>query len=75
MATVPTASPPGDSATVGRRLLTYAQVAERLGTTTRFPRRLVAERRIDYVKIGRYVRIPEAAVDRMIAANTIKAAE
>ncbi|CAM5726668.1 hypothetical protein STENM223S_07028 [Streptomyces tendae] len=44
------------------RLLTVDQVAERLGTGVRFARRLVEERRIRYVKVGRHVRIPESAV-------------
>jgi excisionase family DNA binding protein len=40
------------------RLLTVEQAAERLGTSVRFVRRLVFQRRIAYVKLGRYVRIP-----------------
>ena len=50
------------SATV-ERLLTVAQVAELLGTGERFPRRLIAERRIRFVHVGRYVRIPESALE------------
>ena len=57
------------------RLLTVAQAAERLGTTERFPRRLIAERRITFVKLGTHVRIAEAALDDFIAASTIEAAE
>jgi len=57
------------------RLLTVAQAAERLGTTDRFPRRLIAVRRITFVKLGSHVRIPEAALDEFIAASTIEAAE
>jgi excisionase family DNA binding protein len=53
------------------RLLTVDQVAELLGTTVRFPRRLIEERRIEYVKVGRHVRIPERAVTAFIEANTI----
>ena len=37
------------------RLLTVALVAELLGTTERFPRRLIAERRIRFVRVGRHV--------------------
>jgi excisionase family DNA binding protein len=58
-----------------QRLLTVGEVAERLGTTVRFPRRLIAERRIRYVKVGRHVRIPESAVDEWIVASTIEALE
>jgi excisionase family DNA binding protein len=43
----------------------------RLGTSVRFPRRLIAEPRITFVRIGRHVRIPEAAVVKMIEAGTI----
>ena len=56
-------------------LLTVAQAAERLGTTERFPRRLIAERRITFVKLGTHVRIPERALDEFIAASTVEAAE
>jgi excisionase family DNA binding protein len=54
------------------RLLTVAEVAERLGTTDRFPRRLIAERRIVFVKIGRHVRIPERALADYIGAHTVQ---
>lgn len=53
------------------RLLTVEQVAELLGTTARFPRRLIAERRIEYVKVGRHVRIAEHVVEAFVAAHTI----
>ena len=54
------------------RLLTVDQVAERLGTTVRFPRRLIAERRIRYVKVGRHVRIPESALNAFIKDHTVQ---
>ncbi|MGW0572422.1 helix-turn-helix domain-containing protein [Streptomyces tauricus] len=54
------------------RYLTVDQVAELLGTTARFPRRLIAERRITFVKVGRHVRIPESAVDAFVAAHTVE---
>jgi excisionase family DNA binding protein len=54
------------------RLLTVAQVAELLGTTERFPRRLIAERRIRFVRVGRHVRIPETAVAEFIAAGLVE---
>jgi excisionase family DNA binding protein len=53
------------------RLLTVDQVAERLGTTVRFPRRLIAERRITFVKVGRHVRIPESALAAYVDAHTV----
>ncbi|MET8417197.1 excisionase family DNA-binding protein [Streptomyces sp. NPDC005098] len=54
------------------RLLTVAEAAQLLGTTTRFPRRLIAERRIVFVKVGRHVRIPEGALSDFVAANTVQ---
>ena len=54
------------------RLLTVDQVAERLGTGVRFARRLIEERRIRYVKVGRHVRIPESAVRDYLAAHTVE---
>ena len=56
------------------RLLTVAQVAELLGTTDRFPRRLIAERRIRFVRIGRHVRIPESALREFIGAGLVEPA-
>ena len=46
-------SPPG---TTGRGLWTSAETAQWLTVPERMVRRLVAERRIPYVKVGRYVR-------------------
>jgi excisionase family DNA binding protein len=43
-------------------LLTVAQVAELLATTERFPRRLIAERRIRFIRVGRHIRVPESAL-------------
>jgi excisionase family DNA binding protein len=54
------------------RLLTVEQAAERLGTSVRFLRRLVAERRIAYVKVGRHVRLDPADVEAFIAASRVE---
>jgi len=53
-------------------MLTVAQVAELLGTTERFPRRLIAERRVRFVRVGRHVRIPLSAVVDLIEAGTVE---
>jgi excisionase family DNA binding protein len=53
-------------------LLTVAEVAELLGTTERFPRRLISERRIRFVHLGRHVRIPESALAEFIAAGMVE---
>jgi len=52
-------------------LLTVDQVAERLGTPTRFVRRLIAERRIGFCRIGRYVRITDRDVAAFIEAGRV----
>jgi excisionase family DNA binding protein len=54
------------------RQLTVAQVAELLGTTERFPRRLITERRIRFVRVGRHVRIPESALRDFIESGTVQ---
>ncbi|MDA0568064.1 helix-turn-helix domain-containing protein [Streptomonospora sp. S1-112] len=54
------------------RLLTVAQAAERLNTSERYPRRLIEERRITFVKLGRHVRIPESALDEFITTGLVK---
>jgi excisionase family DNA binding protein len=54
------------------RLLTVAEAAEVLNTTERFPRRLIEERRIRFVRVGRHVRIPESALYEFIAAGLVE---
>jgi len=53
-------------------LLTVDQAARRLGTSVRFVRRLIAERRIAYVKLGRHVRITAHDLDAFIAAGRVE---
>jgi excisionase family DNA binding protein len=55
------------------RLLTVEEAADRLGTSVRFVRRLIAERRIAYIRIGRHVRIAEVDLASFIAAGRIEA--
>jgi excisionase family DNA binding protein len=54
------------------KLLTVAQVAERLNTTPRHVRRLVCERRIAYRKLGRYVRFHPDDVAEYVAAGRVE---
>jgi excisionase family DNA binding protein len=56
-------------------LLSVEQAAERLGTSARFVRRLVFERRIAYVKLGRHVRIAVRDLDAFIAAGRVDVGE
>lgn len=52
-------------------LLTVEQAGEYLGTGERFVRRLVAQRRIAYVKLGKYVRLQQSALDAFIEAGRV----
>ena len=53
-------------------LLSVEQAAGRLGTTERFVRRLVFERRIAYVKLGHHVRIAARDLDAFIRAGRVE---
>ena len=53
-------------------LLSVEQAAERLGTSVRFVRRLIAERRIAYVKVGRHVRLDPTDMEAFIAASRVE---
>ena len=54
-------------------LLDVNEVARRLGTEPRFVRRLIAERRIEFHKVGRYVRVSEPALAEFIKAGRVEA--
>ena len=56
-------------------LLSVDQAAERLVTSVRFVRRLVFERRIAYIKLGRHVRIATRDLDAFIAASRVDVGE
>jgi excisionase family DNA binding protein len=52
-----------------RSLLTVEEVAERLGTGVRFVRRLRAERRMPFVKIGGHLRVDSRDLEAFIEAS------
>jgi excisionase family DNA binding protein len=54
------------------RLLTVQEAAEQMSTSVRFIRRLIAERRITYVKLGRHVRIAETDIAAFIEAGRVQ---
>ena len=54
-------------------LLDASAVAEALGTTRRHVQRLVAERRIPFVKVGRFVRFDPAALDIWLDTQRVDA--
>ena len=52
-------------------LLTVAQAGEYLGTGERFIRRLITERRIGYVKVGKYVRLERSTLEAFVDAGRV----
>lgn len=57
------------------QLLTVAQAGDYLGTGERFIRRLIAQRRITYVKLGKYVRLQRSILDEFIEAGRVASEE
>jgi len=53
-------------------LLDLEKAASRLGTSVRFLRRLVAERRIPFHKLGKHVRISSTDLEAFIAAGRVE---
>ena len=53
-------------------MLNIDQVAQRLGTSPRFVRRLITERRIAFNKVGRHIRFNSADVEDFIQAGRIE---
>lgn len=54
-------------------LLDVGQAAERLGVTPRFIRRLVFERRVAYIKVGKYVRFDASDLEAWLASHRVEA--
>jgi excisionase family DNA binding protein len=54
------------------QLLNVDEAAVVLGTSARFPRRLIAERRIRFVRVGRHVRIPASALEEFVNSGTVE---
>jgi excisionase family DNA binding protein len=53
------------------KLLTMDELAERLGVTQRHVRRLVAERRVPFLKVGRFVRFDPAQISAWLDSNRV----
>jgi excisionase family DNA binding protein len=62
----------GDGLETVGPLLAISDVAERLNVTPRFVRRLIAERRIRYFKIGRHVRLAEPDVADWVRRRSVE---
>ena len=54
------------------RLYTKSEAADLLNVSHRFVTRLVLERRIDFVKVGRLVRIPHSAIAEIVRNGTVE---
>ena len=54
-------------------LLGVRELADRLGTSERFVRRLVAERRMPFLKVGRFVRFDPRDVDAWLVEHRVDA--
>jgi excisionase family DNA binding protein len=54
------------------KLLTVNEAAHLLGMSVTFPRRLISERRIRFVRVGRHVRIPESALLEYVRGQTVE---
>ena len=71
----PTSHPPGvrnmPSAPTLPRLLTIDQLAEHLGVTPRHVRRLIAERRVPFLKVGRLVRFDPGDIASWLDATRL----
>jgi excisionase family DNA binding protein len=52
-------------------LLDFAGAAARLGVPVRWMRRAVAERRLPFVKVGRYVRFRPEDLDGYVEQNVV----
>ena len=54
-------------------LISVEQLADELGVSVRYVRRIIAERRIPYVKVGHLIRFERDEVDRWVEANRVNA--
>ena len=55
----------------GGPLLSVAEAGEYLGTGERFIHRLITERRISYVKVGKNVRLERSTLDAFVDAGRV----
>ena len=55
------------------KLLTIDELAERLGVTRRHIRRLVQERKVPFLKVGRFVRFDPAAISDWLDQSRVAA--
>lgn len=68
----PIAKPGSASDPRAAGLLGVLDLADRLGTSERFVRRLVAERRVPFHKVGKYVRFDPRDIDTWLANHRVE---
>jgi excisionase family DNA binding protein len=71
----PTTNRPTTNRRVAGALLTKPEAAAALNVTGRFVERLIAERRVRFVKLGRHVRIPRRIHRRPLVGATMTRAD
>lgn len=54
-------------------LISVEQLADELGVSVRYVRRIIAERRIPYVKVGHLIRFQRDEVQRWVETNRVGA--
>jgi excisionase family DNA binding protein len=52
-------------------IFTIPEAAKQMGVGERMVRRLIAERRIEFIKVGRHVRISGEAIQAFLEAGTV----
>lgn len=61
--------------TTEREMLDVPAAAKYLGTGERFIRRLISERRIQFVRVGRFIRLDTRDLDAFLDAGRVGAVE
>ena len=51
------------------KLYTKSEAAQQLNVPVRFVDRCVSQRRVRFVRVGRYIRIPESAIAEFLTAG------
>ena len=57
------------------RLLTKLEAAELMNVRPRFIDRCIAQRRIRFVRVGRFVRVPESAIREFVTAGAVEVSD
>lgn len=60
------------SATITEKYLTVGQAAEFLNTSERFVRRIIAERRVAFHRVGRHVRLSTADLRMFVESGRVE---